>query len=391
MLDVIVFGATGFTGRLVAEYLRDHAGDIRWGIAGRNQAKLDAVATELGLDVPCLVADSNDRASLDALAAQTRVIATTVGPYARFGSELVAAAVAAGTHTCDLTGEPQWVRRMIDAHHTAAGTSGARIVHACGFDSVPSDLGTLMLQEAAIERFGAPFERVEMVVLGASGGVSGGTVASMLQVMEEASSKAVRKVLGDPYSLAGGMRGPDGGEQRSARYSKAAKAWTAPFLMAGINERIVRRSQHLLERFGTFGYQESMRTGPGLAGRAKAVAIAGGAMAGMVALQAGHVRKLAARFLPDQGEGPTAAAREAGFFKIRLFGHRAGGVASQALSATVVGSMDPGYGATAAMLAESAMCLATTTGPGGVLTPAFALGQPLIERLNKSRVTFAID
>ncbi len=247
--DVVIFGATGFAGRLVARYLvdTDRADGVRWAIAGRSRDKLEALAQALGVpDLPCVVADSHDRESLDAMARSTRVICTTVGPYAEHGAMLVAAAVEAGTHTCDLTGEPQFVRRMIDAHHAAAEASGVRIVHCCGFDSVPSDLGVFVLQQAAVARHGTPCSEIEMVVAAARGGFSGGTLASLGNVLSEAKDPEVRRILTDPYSLVPGGSGPDGRAQMGSRYSEAEGTWTAPSMMAPINERVVRRSHALL-------------------------------------------------------------------------------------------------------------------------------------------------
>lgn len=395
--DVIVFGATGFAGRLVAEYLQDHhAGKVRWAIAGRNQAKLEAVAADLAKrapqapPVPIRVADSQDADALNALAAETKVLCTTVGPYAKYGGPLVAAAVANGTHTCDLTGEPQFVRRMMDEHHDAAVAAGVRIVHCCGFDSMPSDLGTRLVHETAIARDGSPCDEVEFVLKGASGGFSGGTVASLVNVLEEASDPAVRRVLGDPYSLAV-ERGPDGREQMGARYSEAAGVWTGPFVMAGINERIVRRTNHLLGyRYGKeFRYGESMQTGRGFRGRAKALGLTAAFGSFTAGMMVGPVRRKILGLLPSPGEGPTPEAIEAGWFSVRLFGKRKGEVV---VTVDVKGSRDPGYGATACMLGEAAVLLASDVelGVTGVCTPGSALGLPLIERLHATQVQFDV-
>ena len=397
-LDVVVYGATGFAGTLTAEYLQDtYGGDVRWAVAGRSEEKLKTLVHELAERRPeapkveYIVANSTDRASLDALVARTKVVCTTVGPYAKYGTELVAAAAASGTHYCDLTGEPQFIRRMVDAHHAEAQKSGARIVHCAGFDSIPSDLGTHVVQTAAIEADGEPCDEVEYVLLGAKGGFSGGTLASLINVVAEAKDPAVRRVLVDPYGLCEGS-GPDTREQMGVRYSHAAKAWTGPFLMAGINERVVRRSNELLaHRYGAdFRYGESMRTGSGVLGWTGAVAMAGGMIAMAPALFIGPVRRLVNRFLTQPGDGPSRDDIENGFFKARVFGKRNGTVV---YSATVLGSQDPGYGATACMLAETALGLAAGEGLGepGVTTPAAALGMGLVERLNAHRVTFTLD
>lgn len=396
--DVVVFGATGFAGRLVAEYLQEHHADsVRWAIAGRSAEKLRALQRDLGErrpgspEVPIRVADSQDPESLAKLASETRVVCTTVGPYARYGAPLVAAAVDAKTHVCDLTGEPQFIRAMIDQHHERARQDGTRIVHCCGFDSIPSDLGTLLVQEMAIERDGRPCDRVEMVVRWAKGGFSGGTIASMANLMEEASDPAVRRVLGDPYSLSP-TRGPDGREQRGPRFSEAAGAWTAPFVMAAVNERVVRRSNALLDhRYGeSFRYGESMQVGRGLGGRLAANATTAVLAGFTLGMSRNRGRRLLARVLPSPGEGPTRQAIENGGFGIRLFGWRDGEVV---VTVDVKGDRDPGYGATACMLAESAVLLAgdpDALGVAGVCTPASALGLPLLRQLDARQVHFEV-
>ena len=398
-LDVVVFGATGFTGRMVARYFaeRNPEPGLRWGIAGRSQNKLAGLAQELGTpDLPQIVADSADRQSLDALAAQTHVVATTVGPFARYGSELVAACVEAGTHYCDITGEAQFVRRMIDAHQTAAQQAGVRIVHCCGFDSIPSDLGVFNLQQASIEQFGAPFEEVEAVYWGVRGSVSGGTIASMTHILEEASDRDTRRILAHPYSLVPGGGGPKQVWQRGTRYSQRGGVWTGPFVMAVVNEKVVRRSNALLDyRYGeNFSYGESMKMGRGIRGRVSASLFSAGFLGGVGLLAIPPVRRLAQRtVLPSPGDGPTDEAIEAGFFRLRVFGHRAGGDPAKRLQLVVNGKRDPGYGATACMLAESAICLSRNPDlpMAGVLTPASAMGDALTERLNKTDVQFALE
>ena len=394
--DVVLFGATGFAGRLTAEYLQQTHPNTRWAIAGRSRDRLEAVAADLARlvpdapSVPVLVADSGDRASLDAMAAQTRVVCTTVGPYAKYGAELVAACVEAGTHACDLTGEPQFVHRMIAQHHERAQVTGARIVHAAGFDSIPSDLGVLVLQEEAIARAGVPCDEVEFVLLRSRGGFSGGTLASMLNLLDEGRDSEVRRVLADPYSLCP-EGGPDGREQLGVRWSPSAEAWTGPFVMAATNERIVRRSNALLgHRYGRdFRYHEVMRTGTGMGGMARGVALSAGVALGVGALAVRPLRRLAMRYLPNPGEGPSREAIARGFFDIRLVGWRSG---QRVLSVDVHGTRDPGYGATACMLGETAIALSTeaSLGAPGVTTPAAALGMSLVRRLNQQLVTFSV-
>lgn len=397
--DIVLFGATGFTGRLVAEYLAEHYGDsgVRIALAGRNRGKLEEVRRGLPKVAngwPILIADSHDRASLDAVAKDASVVCTTVGPYAKYGAELVAACVARGTDYCDLTGETQFVRRMIDQHHAAAKKTGARIVHCCGFDSIPSDLGTLMMQHASQERFRAPLQKLTYFAGETKGGFSGGTVASMLNLFEEIQrDKSVLKILGNPYALnpEGERKGPDGSDQKGVRFDRDLGQWTAPFVMAAINTRVVRRSNAILGYpWGKdFRYAEVMSTGKGPRGLARATAITSflGGFMGAAAID--PIRKLlASRVLPKPGEGPSKQARDQGFFVTRFVGKTADG---RELRGRVAGTSDPGYGETAKMLAESALCLALG-GPsdGGVRTPASTMGMLLVERLRQAGMTFEV-
>lgn len=415
-LDVTLWGATGFAGRLVAEVLAAHP-DLprgRWAIAGRSREKLDAVRAHLAGRVSpdrlpeVVLANASDPATLRELARGTRVVATTVGPYAAMGSDLVAACVAEGTDYADLTGEVPWIRRMIDAHHDAAVRAGARIVHCCGFDSIPSDLGTLALQRAAIARDGAPFPNVRLAVMRASGGFSGGTVASLLGVLDEArASSEVRRLLFDPHSLdPAEARGTGGGKDAfSPRADPVIDGWAAPFLMAPINTRIVRRSNGLWGHpWGAdFQYSEAMRFPPGPLGAASAWSYAVGFGLFMKALQQPVARRLFERaILPAPGEGPAPARIAGGHFHVRIIGS---GPGRPPLYADVKGQRDPGYGATATMLAESVLALLETRGQaderhegdpiaarlsGGILTPATALGQVLIDRLDRTEVTVRV-
>ncbi|MBX3250688.1 MAG: saccharopine dehydrogenase NADP-binding domain-containing protein [Myxococcales bacterium] len=400
--DIVLFGATGFTGQLVAEYLARHAPEgVRVALAGRSRSKLEAVRAALvAIDPraggwPLRIADSHDRASLDAVARDAEVVCTTVGPYAKYGAELVAACVEHGTDYCDLTGETQFVRRMIDAHHERARETGARIVHCCGFDSIPSDLGTLMMQDEAQRRFGEPLQRVTYYAGETKGGFSGGTIASLLNVLEEAKrDRSVLKVLGDPYALrpAGDARGPDGPDQKGVRFDPELGQWTAPFVMAAVNTRIVRRTNAILDYpWGRdFRYAEVMSTGKGARGLARATTITGvlGGFMGLAAID--PIRKLlAAKVLPKPGEGPSKEQRDAGFFVIRFIGKTASG---RELRGRVEGTSDPGYGETAKMLGESALCLALG-GPseGGVRTPASTMGLVLLERLRAAGMVFEVQ
>ncbi len=393
--DLVLYGATGFTGRLVAEYLLQtygSDGELRWAIAGRDRGRLQSVADEIGAPgLPLLTADSGDRDSLEALADAARVVCTTVGPYALYGSELVAACAGRGTHYCDLTGEVQWMRRMIDQHQSVAEGSGARIVNNCGFDSIPSDLGTLFLQRAMLERHGVPARQVKLRVKGASGSFSGGTVASLLNVLEEAAhDRELRRLLADPYSLnpPGAPRGEDRPDQQGAVYDRDFRRWTLPFVMAAINTRVVRRSNALMDfPYGTdFRYDEATLA-PRRRGRLGAKLTAAAMTGGTAALALPPVRALARRFLPAPGEGPDREARERGFFDLYLYGVHPSDRSADMI-ARVRGDRDPGYGSTAKMLGEAAVCLALDADAlevgGGFWTPAAAMGEVLIERLQRS-------
>jgi len=394
--DLILWGATGFTGRLVAQYLATapSAAGLRWAIAGRNRDKLQRVRDELALgDTEVLTGDATDAESLRALARESRVVCTTVGPYARYGSELVAACVAEHTHYCDLTGEVPWIREMIDRHHDDAAASGTRIVHCCGFDSIPSDMGVFMLHESMKAR-GEQLAKVDAFAGESKGKLSGGTFASMLGIADAARRDArVRKVLGDPYALDPSPRrgGPDGADARGISYDKRLGKWTAPFVMAAINTRVVRRSNAVAGYpYGEqFRYSERMSLPGGLKGMAAAGAIAGGLLGLLVATQLPLVRPWLENKMPKPGEGPSKAEREAGFFVMRLLGESTTGTS---LVATVSHNRDPGYGSTSVMLAESALCLAKDPlqTAGGLLTPASALGVHLLERLQEAGMTWMV-
>ncbi len=405
--DLVLWGASGFTGCLVAHYLASHdeCAELDWAIAGRNEEKLRDVRSGLGddfEDLPILLGDSFDRPSLDDIAAQTRVVCTTVGPYSEFGKELVAACVEHGTDYCDLTGESHFVRQMIDAHHDTATEKGVRIVHCCGFDSIPSDLGTLMVQKEALHRHGTPCDEVRFLIWKIRGGLSGGTITTIAQIMEEASgNREMRRNLGHPYALnpEGEQSGPDGSFQRGPRREKELDAWSAPFMMAAINEKIVRRTNALLDYdYGkTFRYSEATHLGSGLPGAVRATTMSAGLGAFAAALSLSPTRKLLQRFLlPSPGEGPSEETIEEGKFSIRLFGRGADENGHPfELVATVSADRDPGYGATAKMIGESALCLAMDDVEdglkGGVLTPASAMGSTLIDRLRRAGMTFDVQ
>lgn len=370
--DIIVYGASGFTGKLVAEYLAAaYPSGLRWALAGRSQAKLEAVAAELGLDVPCLVADAADPSSLQSLASSTHVMLTTVGPYQLYGTPLVKACAHAGTDYVDLCGEPLWMHDVIAEFDNVARTSGARIVLSCGFDSIPFDLGVYCLQQSALERDGAPVPHVKGRVQKIQGTNSGGTAASLMETMAriKREPELLARLL-NPFALCGEYKGPTQPRGDKPVFDEELGSWSAPFIMATINTKNVHRSNALLNHhYGVdFVYDEMMFTGPGEKGEAMANAIAG----------APGIDDNP----PKPGEGPSFAEREAGFYDVLFTGVSASG---ERRSVVVTGDKDPGYGSTSKMIAESAVCLLQDvtrdqTG-GGVYTPAPAMGDALIARL----------
>lgn len=360
MHDIVVFGATGFVGRLVAEYLDRTDADIA--LAGRSRAKLEA----LGIDRPLIVADADDPA---ALARSARVVCTTVGPYRKGGIKLVDACIEAGSAYCDLTGEVLFAHDAV-SRHEAARASGARIVLSCGFDSIPSDLGTFLLHDAAGELGETTF-----VLKALKGGASGGTLASMKgQVDEMRANRASRKVVLTPNALGGADRT---GDVRSVRHDPE-HGWVGPFVMATYNTRIVRRSAELLGYGPAFTYREVSAYPNRFAAYGFTAGL--GALAGGLAFP--PTRWALDRVLPGPGAGPSEKARTNGFFKVRVYG---GGHV-----ATVAAKGDPGYAATAVMMGESALCLARTEGEGGVLTPASAMGGALVDRLRHAGMTLDV-
>jgi short subunit dehydrogenase-like uncharacterized protein len=401
--DVIVWGATGFTGRLVAGHLLERygvGGELCWAMAGRSEARLHEVRAELGAagtEVPLVLADADDEATLDALAARTRVVCTTVGPYALHGSKLVAACVQHGTHYCDLTGELQWMRRMIDTHHHRAGETGARIVHTCGFDSIPSDLGVFYLQQEMQRRHGTLAHVVKFRAREMRGGFSGGTIASMLNTLDEAErDPAARLVLNDPYGLnpTGERRGLDGPERSLPAYDEDFQGWVAPFVMAPINTKVVRRSNALMAyAYGRdFRYDEGMLMPFGAWGFPLAAGVSAGTAAVGAAASVAALRRAFAPMLPQPGQGPSRQRREAGFWVIELLGRHPGERGAK-LKVRIHGAGDPGYASTSRMLGEAAVCLARDelVSGGGVLTPASALGDALLARLPlRAGVTFEV-
>ena len=377
--DIIVYGASGFTGRLVAEYLATTYPDgVRWAMAGRSLTKLEEVRAAMGVpgDVPLVVADSDDPASLRNLCARTRVVITTVGPYQLYGSDLVAACVATGTAYVDLCGEPAWMREMIDRHHAAAQASGARIVFSCGFDSIPFDLGVLTLQEAAQARFGRPAPRVKCRVRSTKGGISGGTFASLKATMAAAArTPSLVPLLADPFALTPGHKGPHQPTGLLPEYDPTVGAWVAPFVMAPINTKNVHRTNFLLgQPWGDMVYDEMVVAGLGDMGKAAAEMLA-------------KLNPFASDKGPQPGEGPTKEERDTGHFDLLFVGLMED---DARVEAVVTGDTDPGYGCTSKMLAESALCLVQDVeGAGGVWTPGALMGAKLRDRLTaKTGMTF---
>jgi short subunit dehydrogenase-like uncharacterized protein len=394
--DVIVFGATSFVGQIVARYLLEQYGvdgEVRWAAAGRSRPKLEKLRESLGPRADALElleADAADDTSLAQLCRQGRVIVSTVGPYALYGEPLVRACATSGTDYCDLAGEVQWMRRMIEAYEATAVESGARIVHSCGFDSVPFDLGVLHLQSVARERFGAPCGTVKMRVRKMRGGFSGGTAASIMNVVKEvAADPRLRRELSDPYSLCPAGYTPRVRQPavKFAAYDADFGSWIAPFVMSAVNVRLVHRSNALSHQaYGEgFRYEEAVLTGPGVRGQVTAAAM-GAALGGfMVAGSVGPLRSAMERFvLPAPGEGPTREAQRKGGYDLRFLGLSGDG--SVLVRTRVTGDRDPGYGSTAKILGQAAVCLAndiTDRVAGGFWTTATLFGDKIVSRLRK--------
>jgi short subunit dehydrogenase-like uncharacterized protein len=390
--DVIVYGATGFTGTLVAEYLlRQYGvdGNLKWSIAGRSASKLESVRASLGEKAAHLeitVVDSGDESALAALASRTRVVLTTVGPYALYGSNLVAACVEAGTDYCDLAGEVQWIRKMIDTHHVRARETGARIVHCCGFDSIPMDMGVWFLQDTAMRCHGHYCDDIALYVKATKGTASGGTIASMMNIIKEAKAdRSIARIMANPYALnpEGEREGPDGRDQQKVIFDADAGFWTGPFVMAAVNTRVVRRSNALAGyRYGrNFRYREATITGRGFSGWFKGTVMTLALGALVLGISMGPTRKLLKKFvLPKPGEGPDRDLQKTGFFNLMQIGKLPDGTV---LRSRITGDQDPGYGSTSKMLSESAVCLAKDdlNTAGGIWTPASAMGGQLLARL----------
>ncbi|NJS37617.1 MAG: saccharopine dehydrogenase [Brachymonas sp.] len=389
--DIVIHGATGFTGRLVAEYMMKrypNSGNpegIRWAMGGRSAEKLAAVRDEIGApkDTPLVVTDTANAQSLQALMDSTRLVLTTVGPYQLYGNEMVAACANSGVDYVDLCGEPAWMRLMIEAHEAQAKASGARIVFSCGFDSVPFDMGVFMLQGQFKQKFGTAASRVRGRVRKMKGTFSGGTAASLKATMAAAATDPrVLDWLRSPFSLTPGFEGPKqpSGNKPMVDEALGADMWVAPFIMAAINTKNVHRSNFLMgHTYGTdFVYDEMLITGAGDKGQAIAQHVAAD-------------KSLGGEGGPKPGEGPSFEERESGLYDVLFLGEDAKG---NKISVSVKGDRDPGYGSTSKMIAECAVCLLKESKEttGGIWTPAPVLGRDLIKRLAANAgLTFAVE
>ena len=404
--SVVLFGASGFTGKLVAEYLAGlRRSNLRWAIAGRSRAKLEEVRRDLAridpacADLPILIADSSDAAALRDIARSTRVVCTTVGPYAKYGHTLVKVCAEEGSDYCDLTGETNFVRSSIDSVHSIAEQTGARIVHCCGFDSLPSDLGVHLLAEHFAKQ-GQRIGSAKLYVVAMRGEASGGTIASGLGMFADAKhDRELRRLLGDPYALYPDRskdRGPDRGDQKGVELDAEAGYYTAPFVMAAINTRIVRRTNAISDfAYGRdFRYAEVVACPKTAAGLLRAAATAAMTVGMVVVGSNSTLLGLVEKRLPAPGEGPSQSDRDRGFFVIRIIGRSApssSGAVTRA-ECNIKANHDPGYGETSRMLGEAALCLAEDALPsrGGVLTPAVAMGGHLVARLRKTGMTWEV-
>lgn len=399
--DIVVFGATSFVGEIVCRYMRDTYpnGEVNWAMAARSETKLNKLQSELGLEqIPHLLADADDQASIDTLATRAAVIISTVGPYALYGEPMIKACAESGTDYVDLTGEPHWIHAMLEKYETIAQDSGARIVHCCGFDSIPSDLGVHFLQQNAKQSLGSVCTQVRTRVKSMKGGASGGTVASILNVVKEATKNAkLRKLLANPYAICPQEHGFKAYQENLsyAKYEPETDSWIAPFIMASINTRVVHRSNALLnnEYGDRFLYDEAMMTGKSVKGSFMGWTVTAMLSGLMVGAAIPPTRWLLENtILPKPGEGPSKEEQLNGFWDYRLFGTTPD---NQKITVKVTGDRDPGYGSTAKMLSEAAISLAEDEAvqakSGGFWTPATAFGDVLIERLQRNAgLTFEV-
>ena len=396
--DLVIWGATSFTGKLVTEYLFNKYGSskIKWAIAGRNLDKLKKIRSEVADEkIPMFIADSFDEESLLKFVKKTKVVCSTVGPYSLYGTKLVKLCVENNTNYCDITGEAHWIRNLIDQFHEEAKSKKIKIVNSCGFDSIPSDMGVYFIQNEIKKTYKNYANFIKMRVAGVRGGISGGTYGSINNLLKEAySNKKIFRVLNNPYGLnpKNKMEGMDKKDLRKIIFDKESNSWIYPFIMAGINTKIVRRS-HALTNFQygkDFRYEEAMMSGKGISGLLKAIlAVFPLAMIGLNPNS--FLKKIVNSYMPKPGEGPGLEKRKNGFYNLRFYvtiDER------RKAFAKVVGDNDPGYGSTSKMLAESALCLAFDKLPEnyGVVTPSIAMGKQLLERLrNNAGLNFQIS
>ena len=395
---VVLYGATSFVGQITAHYLaeflsanKDKSGsEINWAIAGRDQEKLNELQSKLTSKVDIIIANSDDAASLDAMTEQTQVIISTVGPYLKYGEPLIKSCVDNGTDYVDLTGEAIFIKDMMDKYQEAAKQSGARIVNSCGFDSIPSDLGVYFTQKQAEAKFDSACDVIHMRVKAAKGGLSGGTIASMATIFEEVGQdKSRRKQVANPYLLNDDKDAPNVRQSNVSKpeYDSEHKRWLAPFVMASINTRIVHRSNQLLgyEYGREFKYDEAMWMKDGIKGKLTSYALSAGLLGFATAMMITPSRELLSKHvLPKSGSGPSKEEQENGYFDIRLFGQTPN---KDSITTKVTGDKDPGYGSTSRMLSQAALCLAQDISKeevkGGFWTPASAMGDKLLARLEK--------
>ncbi|WP_067518195.1 saccharopine dehydrogenase family protein [Endozoicomonas ascidiicola] len=407
-LDVVVFGATSFVGQILCQYLEDtfnsdYQETLTWGIAGRSKYKLEQLKKNLGnASLPIFVADASDENALNDMCQQTNVVVSTVGPYALYGETLVKVCSETGTDYCDLTGEPQWIHDMLEKYEATAKESGARIVHCCGFDSIPSDLGVHFLQQQSLQHHGQYCKKVSMRVKAAKGGASGGTIASMVNITKEMSKDpTLRKKLVNPYLLCPESDAKPVRQLNVGKpiFDKGFGAWIAPFIMAGINTRVVLRSNAIAKHpYGAdFTYDEAMLMGKGSKGRFRATTLVAGLGLFMVSAALKPTRWFMEKFvLPKPGEGPSPEAQKSGFYDLRFSGETSDG---QVIKTKVVGQGDPGYGSTGRMLGQAAATLALnfhddgqkSAQSGGFWTPATLFGDRLVKRLGTySQIKFEV-
>ena len=389
-LDIIIWGASSFTGQLVTEYLFNRYGSskIKWAIAGRNLDKLEKVRSQVAHEkIPIFIADSFDKESLSKFVKKTKVVCSTVGPYSLYGTKLVKLCIENNTNYCDITGEAHWIRTLIDSFHKEAKSKKIKIVNSCGFDSIPSDMGVYFIQNKIKKVYNNYAKSIKMRVAGIRGGISGGTYSSINNLLSEAfNDKTIFKLLNNPYGLnpKDKMEGLDKKDLRKIIFDKESNSWIYPFIMAGINTKIVRRSNALSNfQYGKdFKYEEAMMSGKGISGFSKAIlAVFPIAMIGLNPNS--FLKKIVNSFMPKPGEGPGVEKRKNGFYNLRFY------VTideKRKAFAKVIGDSDPGYGSTSKMLAESALCLAFDKLPEnyGVITPSFSMGEKLLTRLNEN-------